>query len=1298
MSGIFQKQLSKSYLDMYDGVDTSQTTFKENFGAGVRRAVHMSNTSSKTRSLQNAWDPIIEDINKKAGTDFKNPTQKLYRGVYGTYLAPSDTRIEYNAEVNKILDFVKNNEEMLGPEMATLTHDWIIDRAIKTALHESEQYEDIAERSADWTNMPARFLGEMVGTLDDPVMQDVMMGTMGLGFFANGAASIGSIMLREAMIGAGTEVFIQKEVADWYKELGLPYTVEDFAYNVAAAGALSAAFPLAFKVGGDTVKLTLNQAKKGYNAIKSASERLGLRVSADARAAESIMEEVEATIGTSPINDVDEHLQRVDAHADAIDNGEAPTVTNEPASGPKAAELENVANPGKSSKDLDEVSYKFGEYKRYQGNILDHTPDPNGSTIGISETGNAQWSVKQYSFPQNGAWSSKNIKSVSLDELNSITRNTFPDVKGNQPWLLLGGEDQRTIFKQAFNIEESADPNKIIVYRVTGNKSDNLAGQNGANEEGIINFLDRQDDKGIAHGDTIVAYEVDLLKKGAAQPEAKPRATINDVVSRFEVDELNVDAKAFQFKEGGDEFGVTERLKDVKTWDPVKAGTVVVYEQADGKLFIADGHQRLGLAKRIKSQDPKQDVFLLGSVLREKDGISRDQAMVVAAMKNIAEGTGTVLDAVKVLKGDQKLFKELPPRSALVRMARNIVNINDDEAFGLFKNGLVSPQQAAVVGRMIPEDATMQRAAMNVLAKAKPENDVQAESIVRQVMDSGTEKVNQESLFGNALEEESLYFERAKVLDNAVKILQRDKSAFNTIVKNQTKFESEGNQLARSANEQKIQKDGQAIQLIQTLANRRGQLSDDLTAAARVAKQSGQYNKATDSFVQSVRGAVDRGDFNGEILGDTGLAIDAPPQNGTIPTRAVEKSLEDFDDPAGLGSQKQMDQMEADMFQQPPEVKPREAFQSDDELRNDLGNIIEQGADEAVVDAHPAVTKAIEESMARPETTTLPGYGTDQFRQTRSFNTLRLQELGVKVENTITGYTDAIVGLYKGARNLAWKDDELDLPVGKYINQDKRAAIVLGPPAAGKSTIANPIARRMNAAIVDSDEAKKILPEYDGGIGANAVHEESSALAERVLNMALELGDNVVIPKVGGTVGSIEKLVNKLKEKGYSVDLVDMSVTYKNARNRMFLRFVKEGRLINPDYVRQVGDNPGKTFDALKVKGAADGYTRIDNNGSIDEGQILIEDTRGLTQGSNIRLRRSGGERDPGGELAGSQERGLRSAEEITDGELDLEIPVGQRIDDATNEVTVVNQTMRQIKDEIDYENKMIDRMGYCVK
>ena len=393
-----------------------------------------------------------------------------------------------------------------------------------------------------------------------------------------------------------------------------------------------------------------------------------------------------------------------------------------------------------------------------------------------------------------------------------------------------------------------------------------------------------------------------------------------------------------------------------------------------------------------------------------------------------------------------------------------------------------------------------------------------------------------------------------------------------------------------------------------------------------------------------------------------------------------------------------MDQLTADMFQEPPPKTPREAFQSDDQLRNDLGRILEEGADEATVDAHPAVTKAIEEAQSKTDTTTLPGYGTEAFETSRVFNTASLKKMGVDIGEQIQGYADAIAALYRGARNMAWKDDGLDLPQGQYINQNRRAAIVLGPPAAGKSTLANPIARKMNAAIIDSDEAKKLIPEYEGGIGANAVHEESSDIAERVLNLALEFGDNVVIPKVGGSPGSIERLITKLKEKGYSVDLVDMSVTYSNARSRMFMRFVKTGRLINPDYVRQVGDNPGKTYDTLKQQGKADGYTRIDNNGQIDEPKNLIEDTREVVKDTDIRLRRGGGTRDPESELAEGETASLRDSEEVTDQQLDYEVPVGQVTDPATGDITVVNQTMRQIKDEIDYEDKMIERMGYCVK
>jgi hypothetical protein len=40
---------------------------------------------------------------------------------------------------------------------------------------------------------------------------------------------------------------------------------------------------------------------------------------------------------------------------------------------------------------------------------------------------------------------------------------------------------------------------------------------------------------------------------------------------------------------------VTDRLQGITTWDPIKAGNVTIYEYADGRKFIADGHQRVGL-------------------------------------------------------------------------------------------------------------------------------------------------------------------------------------------------------------------------------------------------------------------------------------------------------------------------------------------------------------------------------------------------------------------------------------------------------------------------------------------------------------------------------------------------------------------------------------------------------------------------------------------------------------------------------------------------------------------------------
>ncbi|MEA1937752.1 MAG: hypothetical protein U9N14_01505 [Pseudomonadota bacterium] len=96
-------------------------------------------------------------------------------------------------------------------------------------------------------------------------------------------------------------------------------------------------------------------------------------------------------------------------------------------------------------------------------------------------------------------------------------------------------------------------------------------------------------------------------------------------------------------------------------------------------------------------------------------------------------------------------------------------------------NELVPPHYAAIVGRVIPHDKELQRAVLEVLHKVQPENATQAESVIRQAMASGQKLVKQDSLFGEEIFTESLFLDRARVLDRAIKSLKRDKTVFGVL-------------------------------------------------------------------------------------------------------------------------------------------------------------------------------------------------------------------------------------------------------------------------------------------------------------------------------------------------------------------------------------------------------------------------------------------------------------------------------------------------------------------------------------
>lgn len=273
----------------------------------------------------------------------------------------------------------------------------------------------------------------------------------------------------------------------------------------------------------------------------------------------------------------------------------------------------------------------------------------------------------------------------------------------------------------------------------------------------------------------------------------------------------------------------------------------------------------------------------------------------------------------------------------------------------------------------------------------------------------------------------------------------------------------------------------------------------------------------------------------------------------------------------------------------------------------DLGRILEDpklsSADKVKqLSNHPTIIKAEKEMMKISDTRNLPGYGTKEFMDNRVFNF---------PGKGIVGYKNAVDELYKGGKQLPYKEMGLPTPANIMTkNQGPRIAnIVIGPPAAGKSAISNPLAIKYKATVIDPDEAKFVLPEFRGGPGGNAVHFESQTLSNMVGDIATARGDNLVIPTVGAKPDKIRGLIGDLQNNGYNVNLVLTEIDPDLALVRMNQRFIKKGRLINQDAATNYKGKPKKTYEILKKEGIADGYGKIDTTSRLGEPKEIFEDT-----------------------------------------------------------------------------------------
>ena len=213
--------------------------------------------------------------------------------------------------------------------------------------------------------------------------------------------------------------------------------------------------------------------------------------------------------------------------------------------------------------------------------------------------------------------------------------------------------------------------------------------------------------------------------------------------------------------------------------------------------------------------------------------------------------------------------------------------------------------------------------------------------------------------------------------------------------------------------------------------------------------------------------------------------------------------------------------------------------------------------------------------------------------------------------------------------NYSLPENEEDICLGKGgakpntpVQNQYNIFFVIGNPASGKSGIAARIADHFGAYVLDSDIAKRKLPEYDNQIGgASLIHSESDYIINNeeygLAAYCLRSGSNMVIPKIGAIsegiislADSFRKICKEKYNQDASIYLISVDLDRQLATQRAYQRYLTKGRyvplsLVFDGYGNQATLNYFKTKQLNKS--VFNGYAQYSTDVPIGERPVLLE-------------------------------------------------------------------------------------------
>lgn len=207
------------------------------------------------------------------------------------------------------------------------------------------------------------------------------------------------------------------------------------------------------------------------------------------------------------------------------------------------------------------------------------------------------------------------------------------------------------------------------------------------------------------------APAVSDTKETAGQSVAAIEDAAKHPVVEYPIDRLTLSPDVPQFKEDADAEGIVEGQQLEGQYNRLGTGAIIVWERENGRSEVITGRHRFDLAKR------KGETTIPAQVVREADGFTKEQALILDAEANIQDEKGSIRDFATYFKHSPVTEPEARERGLLSRapqrQAFRLGKDAEDSLYQTWRAGKISTAKAAAIAEAAPKDEELQVAAMS---------------------------------------------------------------------------------------------------------------------------------------------------------------------------------------------------------------------------------------------------------------------------------------------------------------------------------------------------------------------------------------------------------------------------------------------------------------------------------------------------------------------------------------------------------------------------------------------------------